>query len=246
MTVNLKFLTSFFLLLFFTNSLAAEHIVNLSQKIEFNTGDVIKLKGSDFRVDIVAKKGTECAVPGFNCGSGYTPPHPEFKIDCQKKEPCPFVILKESKNATSGTISIENEKSCETNQPENCFSAFALMARSDEVCQELKSPMGRYYCLKSFEKSARPENKGLCDKLPDSIYALKWNCFYEYAIRYNDPSFCDKYPPKDDGRDRCLLKMAQINHDVSICSKIALRQDNSYKEQCENLKVTNKKINQKN
>jgi hypothetical protein len=239
MPARQKILIGVFSFLFFTNSQAVEHIVSLSQKIEFKTGDVIKLKDSYFTVTVNANKGTECAVPGFNCGSGYIPPHPELKINCQGSPPCPYVILDDSKTATSGTLSIENEKSCETNQPEICFSAFSRNSSSDDICQKLLSPIGRYYCLRRFENSARPENKGLCDQLPESIYALKWNCFYEYAVRYKDVTFCDKYSAQEaDGRDRCLLKMAEINQDVSLCSKISNSQQNTYREQCENLKKT--------
>ena len=49
--------------------------VGISEKVSFQTGDVIKLKGTDYSVEIGSFKGSECAVPGFNCGSGYRPPH---------------------------------------------------------------------------------------------------------------------------------------------------------------------------
>ena len=239
MPTSHQMLIGLFMIFFLTNSQASEQIVTLSQKIEFKTGDVIKLKDTDFSVSIEANRGTKCAVPGFNCGSGYIPPHPEFKINCGRKTPCSYVILDDRKTASSGTLSIENENSCETNQPELCFGAFSRLSTSDKICQKLQSPMGRYYCLSRFHNSARPENKSLCDQLPDSIYALKWNCFYEYAIRYKDVTFCDKYSAKEfDGRDRCLLKMAEISQNVSLCAKISNSRENTYREQCDNLKKT--------
>jgi hypothetical protein len=176
-------------------------------------------------------------VPGFNCGSGYRPPSPAFSIECGKQKKCPFVIMHETKTATSGILSIEDENSCEKNDPSNCYAQFARSFMGDYQCMEFKTPLGRYYCLKQFAESARPENRNLCDQLPESIYALKWNCFYEYAFRYRDASFCDKYPEKDvSGKDRCYLQMANILKDQSFCKKISASKDHSYIEQCTNLK----------
>jgi hypothetical protein len=237
---------SFFLVsLFFISlpsSFAKTQIVELSQKVEFNTGDTIFLKDSVFSVKIGSDPGTDCAVPGFNCGSGYEPPRPTFIANCGKLQKCPFVLMTNIKTATSGILSIEDEKSCEKNDPENCFYQFAQNFKIDEGCMELKSPSGRYYCLKKFQFSARPENRGLCEQLPESIYALRWNCFYEHAIRYRDASFCDKYPAKESsGRDRCLLKMAEILKDQSHCKKISISKEHSYLEQCQDLKKENRK-----
>lgn len=234
---NMKILLSALIFFLLQDSHAKEQIVSLSEKIEFHVGDIVKLKNTDFLVTIKGNKGTECAVPGRNCGSGYIPPHPEIEMNCHDVTLCPYVVLDESRTATSGTLSIEDEKSCETHRPEMCFYLFTRFSKSEDICQKLKSPMGRYYCLKRYEQSARPENKGLCDQLPESVYALRWNCFYEYAVRYRDVTFCDKYPAKDiEGKDRCLLKMAEINKDFSLCGKISSSKEHNYIEQCQDLK----------
>lgn len=212
-------------------------IVSLSDKVDFKTGDVIQLKDSVFSVQVNHDKGTECAVPGYNCGIGYMPPRPAYKINCGDQKPCPYIIMPFPQDESSGSLSIEDEKSCEKNKPEICFSEFARPFTGDDGCMELKSLLGRYYCLKRYEDSRRPENKGLCDQLPDSIYALKWNCYYEYAVRYKDPSFCDKYSVSElSGRDRCLLKMAEMLKELSFCNKISASKEHSYKEQCLKLK----------
>ncbi|MBA2403796.1 MAG: hypothetical protein H0V66_03415 [Bdellovibrionales bacterium] len=233
-----KYLFLLFLFIFsLSTSFAKTQIVELSQKVEFNTGDIITLKNSAFSVKIGTEPGTECAVPGFNCGSGYEPPAPSFMIDCGKQKSCPYVLMTDNKTATSGSLYIEDEKSCEKNDPTNCFNQFARNFKTDDGCRELKSPLGRYYCLKTFSHSARPENRGLCEQLPESIYALRWNCFYEHAIRYRDASFCDKYLANESsGRDRCLLQMAKILHDMSLCKKISASKEHSYLEQCLDLK----------
>lgn len=230
------FLLSFLLTVSLPAAFAKNQIVELSQNVEFNSGDIITLKNSVFSVRIGADPGTECAVPGYNCGSGYSPPAPTFTVDCGNHKSCPYVLLSESKDATSGNLSIEDEKSCEKKDPPRCFYQFAHNFKTDEGCMKLKSPSGRYYCLKKFEHSARPENRGLCDQLPESVYALRWNCFYEYAIKYRDAGFCDKYPANEtSGRDRCLLKMAEILKDKSLCKKISDSKEHSYIEQCQKL-----------
>jgi hypothetical protein len=73
------------------------------------------------------------------------------------------------KDTTSGSLSIEDETSCEKKDPANCFYQFARGFETDVGCMDLKSPLGRYHCLKKFPQSARPENRGLCEQLPESI-----------------------------------------------------------------------------
>lgn len=95
------------------SSFAKTQIVELSQKVEFNSGDIIILKNTSYSVKIGSNPGTDCAGPGFNCGSGYQPPTPSFSIDCGKQLKCPYVLMNYNKTATSGSLTIEDEKSCE-------------------------------------------------------------------------------------------------------------------------------------
>ena len=211
--------------------------VTLSEKVNFKKGDIFKLTGSDFSVEIGSDPGTKCAVPGFNCGSGYQPPRPTFKIECGSNKTCPYIVLSDIKGSETGFLTIESEESCTKSNPEQCFYTFGRQYKSDEGCMNLKTPLGKYYCLKAYDSSKRPENKGLCDQLPKDIYALRWNCFYEYAVRYSDASFCDKYEPSElSGRDRCLLKMAELLKDKSFCKKISNSKEHSYVEQCQQFK----------
>ena len=210
--------------------------IGISEKVSFQTGDIIKLKGTDYSVEIGSFKGSECAVPGFNCGSGYRPPHPTYNVKCGALAPCPYILMHYPVDDRSGSLTIENEESCTKNKLDNCFSTYAGQFTNDEGCMKLKSSFARYYCLQRFADSKRPENKALCEQLPADIYALRWNCFYEYAIRYKDASFCDKYPASEfSGRDRCLLKMAEILKDYSLCKKISASKEHSYVDQCQQL-----------
>jgi hypothetical protein len=228
----------FFLLFISWNHFAysKSYEVGISEKVSFQTGDIIKLKGTDYSVEIGFFAGSECAVPGFNCGSGYRPPHPTYNVKCGAIAPCPYILMHYPVDDRSGSLTIENEESCTKNKLDNCFSTYAGQFTNDEGCMKLKSPFGRYYCLQRFADSKRPENKALCEQLPADIYALRWNCFYEYAIRYKDASLCDKYPASEfSGRDRCLLKMAEILKDYSLCKKISASKEHSYVDQCQQL-----------
>lgn len=216
------------------------HEVGISEKVSFSVGDVIKLKGTDYSVKIGLFPGTECAVPGFNCGSGYRPPHPSYDIECGMVSPCPYILMDYPVDSTTGYLTIETEESCTKNRLKNCFLTYARQFTTDEGCMKLKSPFSRYHCLELFNDSRRPENKTLCEQLPEDIYALRWNCFYEYAIRYRDASFCDKYAASElSGRDRCLLKMAELLKDHSLCKKISASKEHTYAEQCQQLHKTN-------
>jgi hypothetical protein len=230
----MKLFILFFLWCFSINSFSAPVIkVSLSEKVKFAKGDVIELINEKFSIIIGFDEGSKCAVPGFNCGSGYIPPHPTYTVNCGERSPCPYIFMAASENSFSGTISIESLKSCETHEPERCYLEFANGFKEDKECMNISNLNGRYYCLKKFEHSKLPENKNLCDSLSDSVYALKWNCYYEYAIRYNDPALCEKYQDKEiDGKNRCFLKMAELNRDKKLCNKIVKTSQDSYLEQC--------------
>lgn len=223
----------------FHSVLALGTEINLSQKINFKVGDTFTLKNSKVSVTIGFNKGSECAVPGYNCGAGYQPPRPTYTLNCDKQIPCPYVVLMIATDADKGTISLESEESCVKVDAKNCFYQWGRSFKADTDCLKLKAPIGQYYCLEVFPQSTLPEAKTLCEKLPKEIYALQWNCFYEYAIRFKDPTFCDKYSnSKEDisGKNRCYLRMAEMFKDKKYCQPIVAAKDQSYKEQCEALK----------
>lgn len=59
------------------------HIVELKKDTVIRMGDTVSLKDSDFSAKLVGfGMFTECAVPGQNCGAGYSPdPEPEFRYE---------------------------------------------------------------------------------------------------------------------------------------------------------------------
>lgn len=225
---------------FFSLSVLALGIeIDLSQKTKFKVGDTFNLKKSKVSLTIGFDKGSECAVPGYNCGAGYIPPHPIYTLNCDNQVPCPYVVLMNANDSDKGIISIETEETCTKSDPKTCFYQFGRSFKTDIECLKLKTALGQYHCLEIFPLSTMPEIKSLCEKLPKDIYALQWNCFYEYAIRFKDPSFCNKYSnTKEDisGKNRCYLKMAEMLKDKQYCQPIVAAQDDSYKAQCELLK----------
>lgn len=217
----------------------AEKIVSLSEKTHFTVGDTFKLISTNVSVKIEFDKGSECAVPGYNCGAGYRPPHPIYKLNCDNLNPCPYIVMMVATDSNKGIISIENEDSCVKSDPKMCFYELGKSFKSDIDCLKLKTPLAQYYCLEVFQTSTLKVARTLCDTLPKDIYALQWNCFYDYAIRYRDPTFCEKYSNlKQDlsGKSRCYLKMAELFKDKKFCKNIIASKDDSYKEQCDQLK----------
>ena len=75
--------------------------------VDFKTGDIITLTNSKFKIEIGMEKGSECAVPGLNCGNGYIPPHPTYKIECGGQEPYPCIAMALTREAKAGKISIQ-------------------------------------------------------------------------------------------------------------------------------------------
>lgn len=230
----------FFLTLFFgVRTHAAILEVQLGVPVKFQSGDEIKLKDSKYTVKVGGPyEPVKCAIPGQNCGAGYSPPRPIFDVQCIE-DPCPYVMDSETTSGTTGTIVVHSEETCgaKKHQANSCFYQFARAYKSDEGCKNLKTALGRYQCLVVYPNSTRPEFRQLCDELPVEIFALRWNCYYDWAIRYKDSTFCDKYPKEDgSGRDRCLLKMAERLKDKSLCKKISDSKEHSYVELCQQLK----------
>ena len=215
--------------------LGTVHEVTVGQKIGVASGDTVRLKGKSFEVKIrAAGESVPCAVPGFNCGEGYVPPHPTFQAQCEEK-PCPWFFHAEVKDATHADLVIHTEDSCAAlgNASKNCFYSFSGGVKTAEGCLALKTPLGRYHCIQRFQV-ALPELRDLCPKLPADIFALRENCYYEWAERYRDASFCKKFDVKDySGAERCWLHMARQLKDPSLCSNIKI--EPSYVGQCREL-----------
>ncbi len=208
------------------------HFVEISKTIAVEVGDTIKTKDDSYSAVIKMSEASDCAVPGFNCGAGYRPSAPYIEETCKAKN-CDGIG---SVYYTSGKLvfSLENEDSClEKKNNETCFHLLTKDVKEDKDCNKFNSHIGKYFCLKNFDQSNLKDNRDLCDKLPNDIYSLKWNCFYEWAIRYKDPSFCEQYSKTQlSGKNRCYLKMAVLFNSSKYCKKIEEHNEDSYLEQC--------------
>jgi hypothetical protein len=226
----------FFSLLVMPAFAGVVHEVELGQKITVKSGEGVKLKGQDYSVTVGAPhEPVACAVPGFNCGSGYIPPAPTFQENCTAS-PCPYFFATEVKDASTANLTIHNEKSCEQlkAQASACFYSYARTLKSAEGCSTLKGALGKYHCLQVYSV-ALPQFRSVCDELPSDIQGLRENCYYDWAIRYRDASYCKKFDAKDfSGAERCWLKMAELLNDRSLCRNI--KKEPSYVAQCQALK----------
>lgn len=223
----------FILYLVISNVVFGEtHNIELSQQINVEIEDVVKTKDGSYSAVIKMSEASDCAVPGFNCGAGYRPSAPYIEETCKAKS-CDG---KGSVYYSAGKLvfSLENEESCLTKKNnQTCFHLLTKDVQADKDCNKFNSHVAKYYCLNNFDQSNLKENRDLCDKLPSDIYGLKWNCFYEWAIRYKDPSFCEQYSKTQlSGKNRCYLKMAVLFNSNKYCKNIEKNNEDSYLEQC--------------
>jgi hypothetical protein len=77
--------------------------------------------------------------------------------------------------------------------------------------------------------------KNVCDGLPKDIPHLRAECLYDWAIRFRDSAYCQKFTKEDiDGVARCWNKMAEELKDQHLCQKIP--SDHYYRGICDRLK----------
>ncbi len=226
------FITGLSIILSHSTSQAKTHIVELSKTVAVEVGDTLKTKDGAYTAVIKMSKASDCAVPGFNCGAGYRPSAAYVEESCIGKK----CIGKGRVYFFAGKLvfSLENEQSClERDFNESCFYALSEGVKKATDCNNFNSPTGKYICLSKFPLSNHEQFRSLCDQLPKS---LRWNCYYEWAQKYKDSGFCEKYPPKEfNGRNRCYLKLAELLRSKALCEKIIKRKEDSYHEQCHQL-----------
>lgn len=213
------------------------HDVAIGQKVFVASGDTVRLKGKNYSVIVgQAPESVPCAVPGRNCGSGYVPAHPIFTVKCPQS-PCPYFLNSNDQSSTTAEVVIHTEESCSAlkHMADSCFYSFARTLKSVDECTVLKGALGRYFCIMRFQNTVPSGFRSICDQLPQDIYGLRGNCYYEWAIRLKDSSFCDKYEPGDfSGSERCWLKMVEILKDKSLCRHV--KKEPLYVEQCQGIK----------
>lgn len=155
---------------------------------------------------------TECAVPGYNCGSGYTP------------EPVTTPIIKK----------IWKDKICEHSpKPKLCELDFQIIGTDSKTYIELKiiNPLDR--CMEEENKSNRNScilntTKGRYDGPalnPDNCQRInelevRDSCFEAVADKLQDPKICAKM--KGPQGFQCIYLRAKAAKDPSICHQLQL------------------------
>lgn len=153
---------------------------------------------------------TECAVPGFNCGSGYTP------------DPVTTPIIKR----------VWKDKTCEQSpRPKYCELDFQIIQTDKRTYIELKiiNPFDR--CMKDENQSNRNScilntTKGSYDEPalnPDNCNRInelevRDGCYEALADKLQDPRICEKM--KGPQGFQCIYLRAKAAKDRSICHQL--------------------------
>jgi hypothetical protein len=153
---------------------------------------------------------TECAVPGFNCGSGYTP----------NPVTTPVVEFLQT-----------NPECTKSPRPKFCEWNFKIVATDNKTYVDIEIVNIYEFCMGESNKSNRnsciirttvgndfnpmhsPDN---CNRADDP--EIKNNCFEMMAENLNDPKLCEKVI-KPYGR-RCILFLARAARDPAICQQL--------------------------
>ena len=167
----------------------------------------IKIKLEKFHT-----KKTKCAVPGFNCGSGYTPepvttPILDFKLtnpDCSKSprpRDCEW-SYKITKTDSKTYVEVE------------ILNIFDFCMREENQSNRnsciLRTTVGNH-----FNPMYSPEN---CNRVDDQI--VQNNCFEVMAENLNVPEICNNVK-KPFGR-RCVLLLAVAAKNAEICQQLKI------------------------
>lgn len=155
---------------------------------------------------------TECAVPGFNCGAGYTP------------DPVTTPIIKR----------VWKDKTCEQSpRPKHCELDFQIIQTDNKSFVELKMINPYERCSAEQDKSNRSScilntTKGRFDEPaldPDNCLRIdeievRDSCFEALADKLQDPRICEKM--KGPQGFQCIYLRAKAAKDRSICTQLQL------------------------
>lgn len=164
---------------------------------------------------------TECAVPGFNCGSGYTP------------EPVTTPII-EFKLTDHECTKSPRPKKCEwnfniTKTDKKTFVEVEILNIFD-FCMREENQSNRNSCIlrttvgNHFNPMYAPEN---CNRVDDPL--VKNSCFEMMAENLKSPQLCENVK-KPFGR-RCVLMVAVAAKNAEICQELKTAPLNQSEEQ---------------
>jgi hypothetical protein len=175
----------------------------------FNRDEIpLKLKFERFHTS-----KTECAVPGFNCGSGYTP------------EPVTTPIVQR----------IWKDKTCEQSpRPKHCELDFQILATDQKTyieikiinpldrCMQQENLSNRHSCLLNTIKghydqpALDPEN---CQRIVDN-QIMRDSCYEAVADKLGDAKICEKMQGPQGFQ--CIYLRAKTSKDPNICNQLQI------------------------
>ena len=136
--------------------------VTLNEKFSLALDEVVWLKGTKFTLSYKGmKEHTPCAMPGQNCGAGYTPPQPQYKFSgCKPLQICQYAIIAGDGNNKSANFEIKTAESCDVNKQilakDQCLYEMTAMYLLDEkVCEKIQTALIKADCLKVFKPSKK-------------------------------------------------------------------------------------------
>jgi hypothetical protein len=179
-------------------------------RIELGKSFIIPSSGTQLTLESFKRYEPECAVPGFNCGSGYIP----------KAFTSPIIKIKESIKCQNFPLS----EVCETTfkiekTDEKTFVLIKLM-NIFETCEKDKNLDNFNSCIaqvtkNNYDKPAyRPQN---CERIINSP-EHKDACYEAIADKVGDPKICDLI--KGQEGFQCVYLRAQTKGDPEICKTL--------------------------
>lgn len=164
---------------------------------------------------------TECAVPGFNCGSGYTP------------SPVTTPVL-DFKQTDPDCSQSPRPKKCEwnyklTNTDNKTFVEVEILNIYD-FCMRKENQSNRNSCIlrttvgNHYNPMYSPDN---CNRADDP--QIRNDCFEMMAENLKSPKLCDQVK-KPHGR-RCIFLLAIDSKNAAICQQLKTASLNQSEEQ---------------
>ncbi len=108
----------------------------------------------------------------------------------------------------------------------DCYAEYAELTEDYTACLFISSRNARDDCLYQFiGYYIVPESWDICEEFDDEDYM--YECYYEAAKETLDVSYCDKIQGESYYYDRpsCYGQMAASNSDLTICGKLADKED---------------------
>lgn|GEM_PF-5176981 len=204
-------------------------------RIDLGASFTIPSSGTQLTLEKFHRYEPKCAVPGFNCGSGYFP------------EPftSPIIKVKEGEHCQKYPLGEVCETTYEVKETDNITYVKIRLHNIFESCAKDTNIDNRNSCYirtakNHYDKPAfRPES---CERIKDS-QEHKDNCYEAIADKVQDPKICDKI--KGQEGFQCIWLRANSKGDPEICRTLKRNRfhhtDQQYQDQIQSCLNTVKK-----